>query len=388
LDGKVEGMIYFDNSATTKPYTEVVDSFVKVTNKYFGNPSSLHGLGGQAEQLLTQARAQIASLLKVNASEVYFTSGGTESNNLAVKGTALMHKGRGRHIITTSIEHPSISNAFEQLEQLGFQVTYVPVDQNGIVQMEEMEKAIRPDTILISTMYVNNEVGTIQPIKEIGKLLERFPKILFHVDAVQAVGKLPVDLKEFGVDLFSVSAHKFHGLKGMGVLFIRDGVKIAPLNSGGNQENNIRSGTENVAGAVAMAKALRITMDRYEESIIKLNEIQKTLLYKLSGIPEITIHTPIDQKAAPHIINFSAAWMKAETFIHALEQEEIYVSTTSACSSKGNKPSKTLLAMGVTRNLAERAIRISLSFDNTIDEAMKFITAVNQIANHFGKVRN
>ncbi len=381
-------MIYFDNSATTKPYTEVVDSFVKVTNKYFGNPSSLHGLGGQAEQLLTQARAQIASLLKVNASEVYFTSGGTESNNLAVKGTALMHKGRGRHIITTSIEHPSISNAFEQLEQLGFQVTYVPVDQNGIVQMEEMEKAIRPDTILISTMYVNNEVGTIQPIKEIGKLLDRFPKILFHVDAVQAVGKLPVDLKEFGVDLFSVSAHKFHGLKGMGVLFIRDGVKIAPLNSGGNQENNIRSGTENVAGAVAMAKALRITMDRYEESIIKLNEIQKTLLYKLSEIPEITIHTPIDQKAAPHIINFSAAWMKAETFIHALEQEEIYVSTTSACSSKGNKPSKTLLAMGVTRNLAERAIRISLSFDNTIDEAMKFITAVNQIANHFGKVRN
>ncbi|MCQ6278382.1 cysteine desulfurase family protein [Bacillus sp. EB600] len=382
-------MIYFDNSATTKPYTEVVDSFVKVTNKYFGNPSSLHGLGGQAEQLLTQARAQIASLLKVNASEVYFTSGGTESNNLAVKGTALMmHKGRGRHIITTSIEHPSISNAMEQLEQLGFSVTYLPVDQNGVVQVEAVEKAIRPDTILISTMYINNEVGSIQPIKEIGKLLERFPKILFHVDAVQAVGKLPVDLKEFGVDLFSISAHKFHGLKGSGMLFIRDGVKIASLNSGGNQENNIRSGTENVAGAVAMAKALRITMDRYEARIKNLNEIQKALLYKLSEIPEITIHTPIDHKAVPHIINFSAAWMNAETFIHALEQEEIYASTTSACSSKGKQPSKTLLAMGVTKNLAERAIRISLSFDNTMDEALKFIAAVKQIANHFGKVRN
>jgi cysteine desulfurase len=379
-------MIYFDNSATTKPFTEVIESFVKVTNEYFANPSSLHRLGGQAEQLLSQARAQLANLLKVKSSEIYFTSGGTESNNLAVKGTALMHKGRGKHLITTSIEHPSVSNAIEQLEKIGFNVTYLPVDQNGIVQIGDIEKAIRPDTIFISTMHVNNEVGSIQPIKEIGKLLKKYPKILFHVDAVQAVGKVPFDLKEFGVDLFSVSAHKFHGLKGVGALFIREGVRIASLNSGGNQENNIRSGTENVAGVVAMAKALRMTMERCDRSSISLRNMQKMLINGLCEIPGITVHTAFEH-AAPHIIKFSAAWMKAETYVHALEPEQIFVSTTSACSSKRKMPSKTLLAMGVSEYLAERAIRISLSFDNTMAEAMEFITAVKKMANQFGKVR-
>lgn len=387
FDGRWKTMIYFDNSATTKPYPEVIESFVKVSNEYFGNPSSLHGLGGQAEQLLSQARTQLASYLMVKSSEIYFTSGGTESNNLAIKGTAFIQRNRGRHIITTKIEHPSISNAMKQLEQIGFEVSYIPVDQNGVVEIEDIEKAIRPDTILVSIMYVNNEVGTLQPIQEIGKMLKRHPKVLFHVDAVQAVGKIPFNLKEFGIDLFSVSAHKFHGLKGTGVLFIRDGVKVAPLHSGGNQENNIRSGTENVAGAVSMAKALRISHERIEKDSIYVKEIQTNLVNQLGELPGITIHTSVEH-AVPYIINFSAAWMKAETFIHALEQEGIVVSTTSACSSKRNLPSKTLLAMGVSEDLAQRAIRISLSFDNTMDEALTFISAVKRIANLYGKVIN
>jgi cysteine desulfurase len=379
-------MIYFDNSATTKPYPEVLDSFIKVSNEYYGNPSSLHQLGGHAEQLLTQARVQIANILKVNPTEIYFTSGGTESNNLAVKGTAFKHKSRGQHLITTKIEHPSISNAMEQLEEMGFGVTYLPVDHYGVVRIEDVEKAIRPDTILISIMYVNNEMGAIQPINEIGKLLEKFPKVLFHVDAVQAAGKMPIDLKGAGVDLFSLSSHKFHGLKGLGALFIKDGVKLTSLNSGGNQENNIRSGTENVAGAVSMAKALRISHEKSEKGIKSVKEIQKILIKRLREIPGITIHTYADQ-AVPYILNFSAEWMNAETFIHALEQEGIYASTTSACSSKRKIPSKTLLAMGVSEQLANRAIRISLSFENTMDEALKFIAAVKQIAIQYGKVR-
>lgn len=379
-------MIYFDNSATTKPYPEVIHSFVKVSGDYFGNPSSLHGLGGQAEGLLTKAREQIAALLKVKASEVYFTSGATESNNLAIKGTAQMHRGRGRHIITTSIEHPSVSSAMKQLERDGFEVTYLPVDKNGAVTIEMLERAIRSDTILVSIMYVNNEVGSIQPIKEAGKLLEKFPKVLFHVDAVQAVGKVPFDLRAWGVDMFSLSAHKFHGLKGMGVLFMREGVTIVPLNSGGGQERTVRSGTENTAGAVSMAKALRMSMERYRNGVSNLREIQNMLGKRLGEIEGISVNTSLDN-AAPHILNFSLSWIKAETFIHALEEKGIYVSSTSACASNRKEASKTLLAMGITGNLADKAIRISLSYDNTLEEAREFLAAVTQLASQYRKVR-
>lgn len=379
-------MIYFDNSATTKPLPEVIDSFAKVSHEFFGNPSSLHGIGGQAEKLLSQAREQTAGILKVNPAEIVFTSGGTESNNLAIKGTALMHKGRGKHIITTGIEHPSISNSMAQLEKLGFEVTYLPVDKNGVVQLEGVERAIRPDTILLSIMYVNNEVGAVQPIKEIGRLLGKFPKVVFHVDAVQAVGKMDFDLKEWGVDLFSISAHKFHGLKGVGALFIREGVKLVPLNSGGGQERNLRSGTENTAGSVSMAKALRILMDRSKKGIIQAREIQKMIINNLNEIDGISVHTTLEN-SAPHIINFSVPWINAETFIHALEEKGIFVSTTSACSSKRRTPSKTLLAMGIPKNIAENAIRVSLAFDNTKEEAREFLAAVKQTVNQLGKVR-
>ncbi len=379
-------MIYFDNSATTKPLPEVVESFSKVAGEFFGNPSSLHGIGAQAEKLLSQARAQIAGILNVKTSEIYFTSGGTESNNLAVKGTALMHQSRGRHLITSSVEHPSVSKSMADLEKLGFEVTYLPVDENGAVRIEEVKKAIRPDTILLSIMYVNNEVGTIQPIKEIGSLLADFPKVLFHVDAVQAVGKVPFDLKEWGVDLFSLSAHKFHGIKGMGALFIREGVKLSALNSGGGQERNIRSGTENTAGAVSMAKALRIEMERSKHGIAGLRDIQKHIINGLREMDEVFVHTS-QEHGAPHIISFSVPEINSETFIHALEEKGIFVSTTSACSSKRKTPSKTLLAMGVPKNIAESAIRVSLAFDNTKEEAWEFLSAVNQAVNQLGKVR-
>lgn len=380
-------MIYFDNSATTKPYQDVLDSFVKVSTSYFGNPSSLNGLGVQAEKLLTQAREQVAQLLKVKAKEVFFTSGGTESNNLAVKGTAMMHKQRGRHIITSSIEHPSVGKAMEQLEENGFEVTYLPVDRYGRVQIEDVKKAIRKETILVSIMHVNNEVGTIQPIKEIGCLLKNYPNIIFHVDAVQGIGKVHLDLYEFGVDLCSISAHKFHGLKGTGALFIREGITLAPLLSGGEQETSIRSGTENVAGAVAMAKALRITFENRDAGMDKMKKIHMLLKEGISNMEGIHIHTPENNKA-PHILNFSIPGIKSETFIHALEQEEIYVSTTSACSSKKKSPSKTLLAMGVSRICADSAIRISLSYENTVEEAITVVDAVKKVTKQLRKVMN
>lgn len=379
-------MIYFDNSATTKPYREVVESFIKVSSEYFGNPSSLHRLGGQAETLLTQARDQIAQLLAVKSSEIFFTSGGTESNNLAIKGAAFMYKERGRHLVTTSIEHASVLNTMEQLEQMGFEVTYLPVDHNGFVQVEDVKKAIRDDTILVSVMQVNNEVGVIQPIKEISEELKKFPKVLFHVDAVQGVGKLPLDLEECGVDLCSFSAHKFHGLKGTGALFIKDGLRITPLFAGGNQESGKRSGTENVAGAVAMAKALRMTMERNTAGVRNMAEIQWLLRRGLEEIAGIVIHTPVDE-TAPHILNFSVPEIKSETFIHALEQENIYLSTTSACSSKRKTPSKTLLSMGVSEQLADKAIRISMSFDNTKEEAMECIDAIKRAVSQLRRIR-
>ncbi|MDM5330704.1 cysteine desulfurase family protein [Neobacillus sp. CF12] len=378
-------MIYFDNSATTRPYKEVLDSFVKVSSDFFGNPSSLHGLGVQAEKLLTQARVQVANLLSVKPSEIYFTSGGTESNNLAIKGTAISHKNRGKHLILSSVEHPSVRGAMDQLKKLGFNITYIPADQNGRVNVEDIKASIQKDTILVSVMHVNNEVGTIQPIKEIGELLKQYPTIFFHVDAVQAIGKVPLNLVKNGIDLCSFSAHKFHGLKGTGALFIREGVKLDPLFSGGNQEWQVRSGTENVAGAVAMAKALRMSMMSSESGIERMRKVKGVLREELSRIDGLTINTPLED-SAPHILNFSIRGIKAEVLIHALEQKGIFLSTTSACSSKKQLPSQTLLAMGVPDDLADSAFRISLSYDNTEDEARTVVNAIEESAKQLRKV--
>ncbi|WP_071460394.1 cysteine desulfurase family protein [Bacillus massilinigeriensis] len=361
-------MIYLDNSATTKPYPEVLDSYITVAGKFFGNPSSLHALGGKAEKLLQQARAQVAGILGVKSEEIVFTSGGTESNNLALKGATMAAASRGKHIILSAIEHPSVSNAAEHLKESGFHSTIVPVDKTGKINVKDIIKEIKEDTILVSVMHVNNETGIIQPINEIGKALLDYPKILFHVDYVQGVGKVPLDLTECKIDLCSISGHKFHGLKGTGALFVRDGIRLHPLLSGGNQEKIRRSGTENVAGAVSMAKALRMTMESQQAHSDRMTEVLSILRKSVEGIPGAVIHTP-EHGSAPHILNFSLSGVKAEVFVHALEEKGIYVSTTSACSSRHSKGSKTLLAMGVPQDLAESAIRISLSYENTPEEA-------------------
>jgi len=378
-------MIYFDNSATTKPYQDVIDSFVRVASDYFGNPSSLHQLGGMAEKLLSQARNQIAKLLNVKENEILFTSGGTESNNLAIKGTAMMYRGRGKHIITTEVEHASVRETMEQLKQLGFQVTYIKPDHDGRISVKAIEEAIRQDTILVSVIHVQNEVGTIQPINEIGSLLKDYPKILFHVDHVQGVAKVPLDIQECGIDLCSISGHKFHGLKGTGALYLREGLQISPLFSGGNQESKHRSGTENVAGMVAMAKALRLTIENNKNKRLSLEKMMKYLRSELSDIPEISVHTP-EVGAAPHIINFSIIGYKAEVFVHSLAEKGVFVSTTSACSSRQAEVSKTLLAMGIPADEAKSAIRISLSYENTMEEAVEAVTAIKATINLLGEV--
>ncbi|KAB7705894.1 aminotransferase class V-fold PLP-dependent enzyme [Bacillus aerolatus] len=377
-------MIYFDNSATTKPYKEALDTFVKVNEQFFGNPSSLHHLGIQAERLLTEARKQIASLMGAKSEEIIFTSGGTESNNLAIKGAAFANRHRGSHIITQQTEHPSVINACRQLEELGFQVTYLPVDSEGRVAVQEIAQALTDETIVVSIMHVNNETGTIQPVKEIAQLLQKHPKALFHVDDIQGRGKVELNLD--GIDLCSLSAHKFHGLKGNGVLYKKKEVKLSSLLSGGNQESGWRSGTENAGGLAAMAKALRLTEEQRAEKGHVMKDIQLFLRTELEKMERTVIHTP-EEGCAPHILNFSIAGIKGEVLIHALEEKGCYLSTTSACSSRQRKTSTVLTAMGLSKSAADSSIRLSLSYGNTIEEAKAFIRLLKETIPNLTKVQ-
>ncbi|MBH0170883.1 cysteine desulfurase family protein [Fictibacillus sp. 18YEL24] len=370
-------MIYLDNSATTKPYKEVLDTFVTVSEKYFANPSSLHSKGGEAEKLLGQARKSIAQLLEVAPSEVVFTSGGTEGNNIAIKGIAFQHQNRGKHLITSSVEHASSHESFQYLESQGFEITYLPVDHDGLISLEDLERSIRPDTILVSLIHVNNETGTIQPIQEIGKILKEHPKIFFHVDNVQGVGKVDLPLKECGIDLCTISAHKIHGLKGNGILFVKNGVSISSLFTGGEQELKKRAGTENVAGIVAMAKALRMILQESKEKKENLLEIKQFLIEELCSIDGIDMNTPINC-SAPHIINFSVKGIKPEVLIHSLDKRDVYVSTRSACSSKQGGASRILLEMGLGENRASTAIRLSTSYGNTLKEAERSLKVLKE----------
>ncbi|OZI12794.1 cysteine desulfurase NifS [Bacillaceae bacterium SAS-127] len=369
-------MIYFDNSATTKPYREALAAFSKVNEQFFGNPSSLHQLGLEAEQLLTGARRQVASLIGVKPEELLFTSGGTESNNLAIKGTALAYKDRGRHIITQQTEHPSVLQACRQLEEYGFRVTYLPVDHEGRVSVQALQQALTDETILVSIMHVNNETGTVQPIEEIGRFLARYPKVLFHVDDVQGIGKVSLDLRN--IDLCSFSAHKFHGMKGTGALYKRVGVQLSPLLSGGEQEYKVRSGTENTGGIVAMAKALRMTEEKRVQASSSMKSIQIFLRTELEKMNGVTIHTPATG-CAPHILNLSIEGVKGEVLVHALEEKGCFVSTTSACSSKQKKTSTVLSAMGISQAEADSSIRLSLAYDNSLEEAKTFTKQLQHI---------
>lgn len=377
-------VIYFDNSATTKPYDEVLDTYIKVSRDFYGNASSLHNFGGKAEQLIIKARQQIADLLGVKTDEIIFTSGGTEGNNLAIKGTAQQYAGRGKHIITTKVEHPSVIEPCKQLEEMGFKITYLPVQANGTISIEQLQQAITDDTILVSIIHVNNEVGAVQPIKEIGQVLKQYPKIIFHVDHVQGAGKIPLDLYKCHIDLCTLSAHKFRGLKGTGILFKRQAVRLASQMTGGQQENKLRSGTENTAGIVAMARALRMMQEQYRQNSDHMNMVHNYIVEQLKEMPGVKLHSP--ELGAAHIINFSAIGHKGEVIVHAFEEEGIILSTTSACSSKENKPSHTLLAMGIDTDIAKSAVRVSLSYDNTMEEAEKFISAFRKILQRLNKV--
>ncbi len=375
-------MIYFDNSATTKPNKDVMDAYVTASMNYFGNPSSIHGLGGQAERLLTQSRAAAGKLLGVRANEIIFTSGGTEGNNIAIKGTALQHCSRGKHIITSSIEHSSVLASCKQLEEHGFEVTYLPVDQNGVVSIADLESALRPDTILVSLIHVNNEVGSIQPVEEVGKLLKRYPKVQFHVDHVQGVGKAPLSFEY--IDLCTISGHKFHSVKGTGLLYVREGISIAPILTGGQQERYLRSGTENLPGIVAMVKALRMTLENSYEKQERLVSLQKSLRDFFIGMPRVHINSP--ENGAPHILNVSCIGLKPEVVVHAFAEKEIYVSTKSACSSKQKEVSYVLEEMGFSKEIAESAIRISLSEHSTEEEVEAFKIAVQEILTNLYEV--
>lgn len=358
-------MIYLDNSATTQPYKEVAEAYMKVATSFFGNPSSLHSLGMQAENLMIEARNRIAELLEVEAQEIIFTSGGTEGNSLAIKGTAYARGSHGKHVITSQVEHPSVLESFRQLEREGFEVTYLPVTEEGRVEPDDVSRALRPDTILVSLIHVNNEVGTIQPIEEIGKRLAGHPKVYYHVDHVQGITKVPLNVKASNVDLCTCSAHKFHGMKGTGFLYVRKGLQLTPLFQGGQQEGQIRAGTENVAGVVAMAKALRMSVEQQDQKLAKLVQQNKQVRAALHEIEGVYVNSPENCNAAPHIINFSVPGIKPEVLVQSLSAKQIYVSTKSACSSKLNAPSQILTAMGFGEDRASAGIRVSLSFETT-----------------------
>lgn len=370
-------MIYFDNAATTKIYDDALTSYVQVSQKFFGNPSSLHQLGVDAYQVLTKARTQVASLLSVQPEEIFFTSGGTESNNWAIKGTALEKSVFGKHIITTKIEHPSVLQTCKQLERFGFEVTYLDVDSKGIVSVDQLKESLRKDTILVSVMAVNNEVGAVQPIAEIAKVLEEYPSIHFHVDAVQAVERASQLLAIGRIDLLSLSAHKFHGPRGVGIMYKKFGRKIQALLTGGGQEKGERSTTENLPGIVATTKALRMALE--EESVT--GELRSQLWKELATKPEIRIFSPED--GASHVLCFAIKGVRGEVVVHAFENHGIYISTTSACSSKKADSSSTLYAMDVPTEWATGAVRVSFSNDNTKEEVEQFIKVLHQLMKQF-----
>ena len=378
-------MIYFDNSATTKMYPEALDTYRKVNEQFFGNPSSLHRLGNEADALLQQSRKQIAHLLGAQPDEIFFTSGGTESDNWAIKGTAMEKFHAGKHMIASSVEHPAVSKSLEQLGKLGFEITYLPVDTDGIISVEELGKAIRKDTILVSVMAINNEVGSIQPIEAIGELLENYPWVHFHVDAVQAVGECVPLIQHPRVDLLSLSAHKFHGPKGVGILYKKHGKRIAPLLTGGGQEAGMRSTTENVGGVAAMAKAVRMTLENGASSREQEQLVRGKLLAALSEYEDVRIFSPED--GAGHILCFAMKGVRGEVMVHAFESQDIFISTTSACSSRKKGTPYTLGSMGVPLSWSQCAVRISLSGENTQAEADAFIEHFRTLHQQFQKIQ-
>lgn len=372
---------YLDNAATTRVFPEVREMMVHVMEEDFGNPSSKHTKGITAENYIKEAKETICTQLKCKPKEIIFTSGGTESNNMAFIGTAIANRRAGKHVITTRIEHASVHEPMAYLEEMGYDVTYLPVDSTGRVSVEELENAIREDTFLISIMYVNNEVGSVHPIEQIGQMLKKkHPQILFHVDAIQAFGKYKIVPKKLGVDMMSVSGHKIHGPKGSGFLYVNEKVKIRPILFGGGQQDGMRSGTENVPAIAGLGVAVKEIYTGHLEKRAKLYELKKRLIAGLQDVDGVTINALIDpiEETAPHIVSVSFANTRSEVMLHALAQKGVFVSSGSACSSNHPELSGTLQAIGVKSELLDSTLRFSFSVMTTSEEIDYAIEVVKE----------
>ncbi len=375
-------MIYLDNSATTRCSEKAFEAMKKASLEDFGNPSSLHDFGYKSQLMREEAREIIAKTLKCDKKEIYFTSGGTEGNNMALFGGAKAKKRRGNHIITSKIEHASVANPIKQLEKEGFDITYLGTDANGLVSVDELRAALRPDTIMVSIMMVNNEIGALQPVEEIGKAIKAFnDEILFHVDAIQAYGKYAINLKKLKIDMLTVSGHKIHGPKGSGFIYIRDKVRVLPQILGGGQEKGMRSGTENLPAIAGLGVAAKEAYDNLEENRAHMYALRDRLIEGLKDIEGLSFNGLLDHDTAPHILSVSikGARTKAEVILHRLEEYGICVSAGSACSS--NKPaiSETLKAIGLDSDLLNRTIRFSFCPENTYQEIDAAIEAMSTI---------
>lgn len=360
---------YLDNSATTRCMERVTDKMIRVMREDFGNPSSLHTKGVEAENYIREAKEIFAKNLKVSEKEIYFTSGGTESNNLALIGTAMANQRSGRHLITTSIEHASVLNTMKYLEDQGFRVTYLPVDEDGIVSLDVLRESICEETVLVSVMYVNNEIGAVQPVEEIARILkEKRPGALLHVDAIQAYGKYRIYPKKTGIDLLSISGHKIHGPKGSGVLYVNEKVKIRPIIFGGEQQKGLRSGTENVPGIAGVAEAAKACYENLEEKIDRLYELKARFVEGVQKLPGTKVNGRTGRDSAPHIVSVSFQDVRSEVLLHALEDQGVYVSAGSACSSNKPAVSHTLQSIGLPKELLGSTLRFSFCFDTTEEE--------------------
>lgn len=372
----MDRIIYLDNASTSKVNSEVLDSFNQISLKYFANASSIHRLGQESNRLLEKSREQILSLLNLNHHEVIFTSGATEANNLAIRGYALANRNRGNHLITSATEHPSVLNTFKQLEKYGFEITVLPVNEKGVIEVNSLREAVNEQTILVSIMSVNNEIGAINPIKEIGEYLKKYPKIAFHVDMTQAIGKIDIPLEN--VDMFSFAGHKIHGLLGSGALVKEKKIVLEPQNSGGGQENNLRSGTNTVALSASLAKALRLAVVNRETNYQKVSELRDYLVSYLKDNEDKYVLNSLD-KNNPYIVNFSLKNRKASVVVEALSNHNIMVSSLSACHSKNEDYSYVVYALKHDMCLAHNTIRVSFSYDNTLDDVKDFIKALKEI---------
>lgn len=371
---------YFDNSATTRCYPQVAQIVMKTMTEDFGNPSSMHIKGVEAERYVRDSAEILAKLLKVNEREIVFTSGGTESNNLALFGGADANKRSGNHIITTSVEHAAVGQPVERLEQMGYEVTVIPVDSRGVVRLDKLEEALRPDTILVSTMYVNNEVGAVMPVEQIGKLVhKKSPKALYHVDAIQAFGKYRIYPKKLGIDLLSVSAHKIHGPKGVGFLYINEKAKVQPQILGGGQQAGMRSGTDNVPGIAGLGVAASLVYEALDEKVEHMYQLKERLAEGFLKLEQVRLNGMELREGAPQILSASFLGVRSEVLLHTLEDRGICVSAGSACSSHKRKAVGTLSAMGMEAAQKESTLRFSFSEENTFEEVDYCLTVLGEV---------